>query len=271
VRGGEKKSFEEVRPEIEAEFRRQEAQKKFAQIAVDFSNMVYEQSDSLKPVVDKFGLELRSARGVKRTPSPDAAPPLNSQKFVDALFANDIVRNKRNTDAVETAPNQLASGRVVQYAAAHVLPLAEVKDTVRQKLVARQAAALARKEGEARLAELKKNPQAALSGETQAVSRATTKDLPRPVVEAVLRADTATLPAPVGVDLGDGGYAVARVTKIIGRDPIAADTARAQAQYAQAFADAEAEAYYAALKSRLKAEVKDKSLVAGDAPAAPEK
>jgi peptidyl-prolyl cis-trans isomerase D len=271
VRGGEKKSFEEVRPELEAEFRRQEAQKKFAQVAVDFSNMVYEQSDSLKPVVDKFKLELRSARGVKRTPSPDAAPPLNSQKFLDALFANDIVRNKRNTDAVETAPNQLASGRVVQYAAAHVLPLAEVKDAVRQKLVARQAAALARKTGEAKLAELKKNPQAALSGETQAVSRATAKDLPRPVVDAVLRADTASLPAAVGVDLGDSGYAVARVTKIIGRDPVAADTARAQSQYAQAFADAEAEAYYASLKSRLKAEVKDKNLVAADAPAAPAK
>ena len=44
------------------------------------------------------------------------------------------------------------------------------------------------------------------------------------------------------------------VIKVCGRDPVAADAARAQAQYAQAWADAEAQAYYAALKTRFKVE-----------------
>jgi peptidyl-prolyl cis-trans isomerase D len=101
------------------------------------------------------------------------------------------------------------------------------------------------------------------------VSRATAKDLPRPVVDAALRASPAALPVPVGVDLGDDGYAVLRVTKVLGRDPIAADTARAQSQYAQAWGDAEAQAYYAALKSRLKVEVKDNVIAALEAASAP--
>ncbi|HEV7914373.1 MAG TPA: SurA N-terminal domain-containing protein [Albitalea sp.] len=268
ARGGEKKSYEQVRAEIEDEVRKQLAQKKFSEVAVDFTNVVYEQADSLKPAVDKFKLELKKAQNVKRTPTPGSTGPLASPKFLDALFARDTIANKRNTDAVETAPNQLVSGRIVQYAPAHTLPLGDVKDKVREKVAAQMAAAQARKEGEARLAELKKSPQTALPGEAQVVSRATAKDLPRPVVDAVLRANPAELPALLGVDLGDAGYIVTRVTKVLGRDPIAADAGRAQAQYAQAWGDAETQAYYAALKSRLKVDLKEKAHAADAASAA---
>jgi peptidyl-prolyl cis-trans isomerase D len=87
----------------------------------------------------------------------------------------------------------------------------------------------------------------------------------------VLRASTATLPTPVGVDLGDEGYDVVRITKVLGRDPVAADTSRAQAQYAQAWGDAEGQAYYAALKSRLKVEVKENAVAEADAASTPSK
>lgn len=267
ARGGEKKTYEQVRADIEADVRRQLAQKKFSEVAVDFTNLVYEQADSLKAVVDKFKLPLRTAQGVKRVPAPDTAPPLNNPKFLEALFASDAIRNKRNTDAVETAPSQLVSGRIVQYAAAHVLPFDQVKDKVRERVVAQQAAALARKDGEARLAELKKAPQTALAGEARPVSRVN-QDVPPPLLDAVLGADTGTLPAVVGVDLGQGGYAVARITKVLGRDPIAANAAQGQARYGQAWGDAETQAYYAALKTRLKVKLDDKALAAAAAASA---
>ncbi|HEY2928949.1 SurA N-terminal domain-containing protein [Piscinibacter sp.] len=268
LRGGEKRSFESVRAELEDEVRRQLAQKKFSEVAVDFTNMVYEQADSLKPAAERFKLALRQAQGVKRSPAPDASGPLASAKFLEALFSNDAIRNKRNTDAVETAPSQLASGRIVQHSPARVLPLAEVRDKVRDKVVALQAAALARKEGEARLAELKKAPQTVLSAEPQSVSRAQAKELQRPVVDAVLRADASKLPAVVGIELGEQGYVVARINKVLGRDPVAADPARGQAQYAQTWGEAEAQAYYAALKSRFKVEVKEGALAAESAASA---
>ena len=62
ARGGEKSSFEAVRAEIEDEVKKQLAQKRFAEAAVEFTNMVYEQSDSLKPAVDKLKLEMRSGQ-----------------------------------------------------------------------------------------------------------------------------------------------------------------------------------------------------------------
>ena len=261
VRGGDKRSFDAVRAEIDDEVKKQLAQKRFSELAVEFTNMVYEQSDSLKPVVDKFKLELRSAKDLKRAPAPDANGPLANPKFLAALFGNDAIKNKRNTEAVETGASQMVSGRIVQYTPAHQVPLAEVKAKVRDKVQQTQAAALARKLGEERLAALKAAPTTALSEPAQVVSRAQARDLPRPVVEAVLKAPAATLPAFVGVDLGSQGYAVAKLTKVLGRDPVAADATRAQSQYAQTFGDAESQAYYQALKTRFKVDTKDAAAV----------
>ncbi|GAB4559016.1 MAG: SurA N-terminal domain-containing protein [Rhizobacter sp.] len=254
-RGGDKRSFESVRADIEQERIKQLAQAEFAKAAAEFNNLVYEQSDSLKPAADKLKLELRSAKGVTRLPLPDATGPLASAKLLEALFSADALRNKRNTEAVETAPNTLVSARVVQHSPAAMQPLAEVSARVRERVVAIQAAALARKEGEARLAALRQAPNTDLGTPLQTVSRAQGKEVLRQVVDAVLKAPVTTLPAVTGVELVDDGYVVARIVKVLGRDPVAADSARAASQYAQTWGAAEALAYYTALKSRFKAEV----------------
>ena len=268
LRGGEKKPFEAVKAELEAETKTQLAQKKFSEVAVEFTNMVYEQPDSLKSVVDKFKLELRTAQNVKRTPAPGAAGPVANAKFLEALFGNDAIRNKRNTEAIETAASTLVSGRVVKYEAAHQLPLAEMKAKVRERLVVVQAAALARKLGEARLAELRAAPASAMVEAAVTLSRAQPGDLPAKLVDAVLKAPPTTLPAAIGVDLGDAGYAVAKIGKVLGRDPVTADASRAQSQYAQAWGDAESQAYYNALKTRFKVELRPGALPAGEAASA---
>jgi len=265
VRGGDKKPFEAVRGEIEAEVRKALAQKKYAEAAEQFTNTVYEQPDSLQPVIDKLKLDKLSAT-VQRTPAPGAAGALASAKLLEAVFGNDAVRNKRNTDAVEIGPNQLASARIVQHTPARTLPLADVKDRVRERLLATQAAALARAEGAKRLAALQKTPTEALP-ETLTLSRAQTQGLPRAVVDAVLRADSSKLPAPLGVDLGEQGYVVARVTQVLPREAAPGGDAALQQQYTQAWANAETAAYLAALKKRYKAEIKDAAVAAAAASA----
>ncbi len=268
IRGGDKRSFESVKAEIEDAIKTQLAQKRFSEAAVDFTNTVYEQPDSLKPVSDKLKLELQTAQHVTRTPAAGATGVLANQKFLDALFGNDATRNKRNTDSVEVGASTLVSGRVTQYEPAHQLPLADVKPRIRERLVAVQAAALARKQGEARVAQLRAAPTTPMTEPVLTVSRATAKDLPRAVLDAVLKAPTTSLPTVLGVDLGDEGYAVVRLTKVLGRDPVAADAAAARTQYAQAWGDAEAKAYYDALKSRYKVEIKPDALPTASAASA---
>jgi peptidyl-prolyl cis-trans isomerase D len=267
IRGGEKKPFEAVRAAIEDEVRQQLATKRWAEAAEQFTNTVYEQSDSLQPVIDKLKLEKRTAT-VQRNPAPGTSGVLASAKLLDAVFGNDAIKNKRNTDAVETGPNQLASARVSQYQPARTLPLAEVRDAVRQHLVSSQAEALARKEGEARLAQLKADPTSGAMTGPIVVSRAQPASLPRGALEAVLAANTDKLPAVVGVVLPAQGYLVARIDRVLPSELKPEEGQALRAQYGQAWAHAEAEAYYQALATRYKVEKKGAALAAAKAASA---
>ena len=254
VRGGDRRSFEAARAEIENEIGNQIAKTRYAEAAEQFSNLVYEQSDTLKPAADKLKLDVQSAT-VLRTPTQDAKGALGNAKFLAALFAPDSLANKRNTEAIELGPNQLASGRVVKHTPQRQLPLEVVKDRVREAVIARDAAALARKDGEARLAALKAGGDAASLPLARTISRVSANEVAAPVIDAALKADASKLPVLLGVPLGNEGYAVVRVNKVLGRDPAAGDVARARQQYAQAWGNAETQAYYDALKQRYRAEI----------------
>ena len=268
VRGGVVKPFEEARAEIEAETRKAAALKEWPAAAESFTDLAFTQSTSLQPLIDKLKLEKKTAT-VQRKPAPGASGPLASAKLLDAIFSSEVVRDKRNTDGIEVAPNQMVSARVVKHEPARVPALAEVKDKVRDKLVEQQAAALARREGEAKLAALRAGPSADPLPVVITVSRAQSQGMPKPLMEAALRADPAKLPAVSGVDLGAQGYVVLRVMQVLPRETPPGGEEPMRAQYAQAWAAAEAEAYVGALKKRFKAEVKPAADVVVDAASAP--
>jgi peptidyl-prolyl cis-trans isomerase D len=256
VREGKQKTFEEVRPELEAQLKQQQAQRKFAEVAETFSNTVYEQSDSLKPAADKLKLPIQTASNVQRTPGRGATGAFANPKFLAALFSTDSLEKKRNTEAVEVAPSTLVSGHVTQYTPAHTLPLAEVKDKARERVIAAKSAELAKKDGVAKLAAWKANAASAQLPAAVLVSRQQTQQQPAPVVEAALRADPTALPSFSGVDLGEQGYAIVKVGKVVPRDPPPAEQAKGELeQYERWWASAEGLAYYNLLKTRFKAQI----------------
>ena len=268
VRGGTVKPFEEARAQIEAEARKAAAQKEWGASAESFTDLAFTQSSSLQPLIDKLKLEKKTAT-VQRKPAPGASGPLASTKLLDAIFSSEVLRDKRNTDGIEVAPNQMVSARVLKHEPARVPPLAEVRAQVREKLVEQQAAALARKEGEARVAALKAGPSAEPLPVVITVSRGQSQGLPKPLMDAALRADPAKLPAVSGVDLGAQGYVVLRVMQVLPREAPPGGEEPLRGQYAQAWASAEAEAYLGALKKRFKAKVEPAADVVVDAASAP--
>ena len=251
-------SFEELRPSMEAELKQQQAQRKFAEVAESFANGVYEQSDSLNPVAEKLQLKVMTASGVTRTPAPGTTGPLANGKLLEALFSSDSIENKRNTEAVEIGPSQMAAARVSTYTAARTLPLDEVRPRVRSLYIAEKSAELARKEGEVKLAAWKSAPDNAAGLQPAiVVSRDQPQNQPRPLVDAVLGANTATLPAWVGVDLGAQGYAVAKVNRLVPRQTPNEQVAQQERQqYLQWWSNAEGLAYYELLKDRFKVQIK---------------
>ena len=251
-------SFEELRPSLEAELKQQQAQRKFAEVAEAFTNSVYEQPDSLKPVADSLKLKIQTAEGVTRVPGPGASGPLANPKFLEALFANDSVEGKRNTSAIEVGPSQLVAGRISTYTPTRTLALQEVSDRARLLLIAEKSAELARKDAEAKKAAWTGNaaPAAGLAPAV-VVSRDQTQNLPRAVVDAALRASPDNLPAWVSADLGSQGTAVVKVLRIIPREGVDAQQAAQQRQQLQQWwTTAEGFAYYEMLKERFKVQIK---------------
>jgi peptidyl-prolyl cis-trans isomerase D len=256
IKAPRQKSFEEMKPEIEADLLKEQAKKKFAELAEAFTDSVYTQPEALTPTAERLKLEIRTANNLSRTPAPTATGAISNARFLSAIFSADSVEKKRNTQAIETGANQLISGRILQHTPARTLPLAEVKDRVRERLVASQAAELAKKEGEAKLKAWQTAPASASGlSENITVARDQAQRLPAPLIDASLRADASKLPVFVGVDLGAQGYAVVRINKVLEREPKGGSGLQDRQQVNNWWANAEGMAYYEALKQRFKTEI----------------
>jgi peptidyl-prolyl cis-trans isomerase D len=277
VRGAQTKPFAEVRAQIEADLKREAAGKRFAEIAEQFSNAVYEQSDSLKPVADKLKLTVQTVDALTRAgvpPRPNT-PQIFTPRVIEALFSAESLDKKRNTEAIEVANNTLVSARVLEYRPAAVRPLAEVTAIIKAQVEQKEAARLAREAGEQKLAALQKSASDAGFGAPRTISRVQPQGLPAAAVTAVMRAPADKLPAFVGAELDGGTYGVFQV--LSSKVPEKGDAAQAQAQaraLSQAFGAADDAAYVAALRSKHKAEVVRADLKAatkGDAKSEPAK
>ena len=222
---GDAKDFETSRAEIERDLRRQRAQKRFPELAEQFSNMAYEQPDGLAPLAERFKVQIRPTDWFGRGNAPQ---PLNNPKLVNALFGDDALRNKRNTEAVEIAPGRVVVARVLEHKPAAVRPLDEVREGIVKRLTAEEALKLAQAAGIERLKQLQAGEGAATSWSlARTVSRENPVGLDPRAVPPVFRVDPAKLPAYVGVDLPPAGYGLYRISKVT--DAQAADDAKLRA------------------------------------------
>ncbi|MCM5569157.1 SurA N-terminal domain-containing protein [Burkholderiaceae bacterium FT117] len=258
IRPGVERAFQTVRAEIEAEIRKQQSAGRFAEAAESFSNLVYEQADTLNPAAERFGLKVETAEKVGRdgVESLPREHPLNQRRLLEALFSAESIANRRNTQAVDIGEGRLVSARIVEHSPARRQAFDEVRDEVRKRLVARESAAAARKAGEALLADLragKAQPDGAF-GEARRIGRAPSDALPQPAVEAIFKVDGEKLPGYAGAGVADGGYAVFAVTKVIDADDklLAERKPLYRRQLEQAYSQAALSAYVDSVKARRK-------------------
>lgn len=245
VQAARSRPLAEVRKDLADELAQQKGAKKFAEVAEGFSNMVYEQPDSLAPVAERYKLPVQASGWIERGRRQELGA-LDNPKLLAALFSADAIQNKRNTDAVEIAPNTLVAAHVVEHEPAKQREFAEVKDEIAKVLRERQALELARKDGEAKLAELRKGDSPVSWSAPREVSRRDAQGLSADALRPVVAADVAKLPAYVGVPVSDG-YLLIRISKVTEAPP-AGDAKEQVAQTAQILGSTDYEAYVASLK-----------------------
>ncbi len=250
------KDFQAMRPEIEKELKKQRLGKKFAEAEETFSNLAYEQPDSLQPIADKFKLKLQQSGWLTRQANP-AAGVLGNQKILDALFSPDSLKNKHNTEAVEVSPDTMVVARVLEHKAAAPKPFDEVKADIAKKLTEQEAMALAVKRGAEKFAELQQGKDAGLAwGAVKSVSRQGKPQVEPEAMKAIFRADTSKLPAYLAVNLPGRGYGIYRISRVIDAPPAdAAQEKQLQQQLVQQAAREDASAYVANLRATAKIEI----------------
>jgi len=266
VRPERSKPFEEVKADLLAELKREAGLKKYAEAAEAFGNTVYEQADSLKPAAEKWKLEIRQTQWLAK--GSKLAPPFDNPKLAAALFSDDGLKNKRNSEAVEVAPGALVSARVLEHKPAALQPLEVVKGDIEKRLVRDEAFKLATKDGEDKLSRLAKGEAVALNwSPARNVSRTAAQGLPADSLRAVFKADTGKLPAYAGVAVLGNGYALYRISSVKGVGEVGKDDPLGRAlaqQYARFVAEEEFSAWMSTLKEKYPVEINKAALESKD-------
>lgn len=231
----------EVRAAIVDELRKRDAQKIFADLAENFSNLVYENATSLQPAAaaTKLAVQKTGWMTARNAPSPFSHAALSS-----ALFSAESIKSRQNTDAIETQPGVLVAARVAEHRPARLRPLAEVSEGIEAKLRAEESAQLLAERAAAAIQALTKGEEIDLTWSAfKVVGRQPSAELDATGVKAVFRANADKLPAYTGFARADGSYRIVRVSRVVESpelDPMLEASIESGVQQAQQQADLKA-------------------------------
>jgi peptidyl-prolyl cis-trans isomerase D len=219
IKPGGTKPFAEARREVEDAYRREQAEALYFERAEAFNDAVTEHPDSLEAAADILDLQVRSTEPLAR---PEVEERF-SKELANAAWEPEVLTEGLASVPVEIAGKRVLAVRVTAHEPSRVPPFAEVKDDVVARVRDERLREAVRTRGEAILERLRKGePVETLVAseklewrEEQGVVRNGDR-LNRAVARAAFGAPLEAGGAPVfiGVALGTGSYAVARVANL---------------------------------------------------------
>ncbi len=207
------KPFAEVEPEIRQLWETQQRQNAFAENADNFTNTVYEQSESFQPVVERFGLQIHKADGLTENgfKDPAKAPEVITKRVIQELFQPESLSEKRNTQAMEIGNNRIVSARVLKNDPEHTRTFAEVEKEIKSALELSKASELAREAGEAKLKELQAKSDLEGFGQSEVISRSRPLGQSEALINVEMEVPANKLPAYTGTTVDNGDYVISYV------------------------------------------------------------
>lgn len=251
IKEGKNPGLEEVREQIEKKLKIEMVGSFFGEIAEDFSNVVYEQSDNLQAAAEKFELPIQTSDWITRS----AAEPtiLANEKLLSAIFSEDVILNQINTGAIEVEPDTFVSARILEHMPASAQSLMVVRDQIIEKLKKQMAEEIAVNEGKTKLARLQagEDVDEITWSDAKQISYMQSQGLDHETLRAIFRAETNNLPVYTGIVNPNGGFNLIRISKVI--EPESTDTAELDnftKQLQQMITQEEMSSYLAALRQR---------------------
>ena len=265
IRPSAVRPFEAVRSDIEAEYIGQMALREFSEKAEDFTNIVYEQADSLEPVAKKFGLTIHKADNVTRAGVTDEAlKGLFNEHMIDNLYGDECLKEKRNSSAVEVGSNKLVAARVVKHFPTAVRPFDDVKAEIADGMKLRKAAELAKAAGEKKLAEVRASKSLDGFSAPVWVSRQRTLGHPAELVDRMVALPADKLPAYTGMAVEGGAYIIGFVKGTKVQTPKPEELKSLAREFATIYGEADRRGYLSALRTELGEEMLQPKFIEGE-------
>ena len=263
---GQHADFNSLKPQIKGDLMFQKAKDEFAKQAETFSDLVYTQSGSLEPAAKAFGGQVQKSDWLSR--ESGAKFFKNNDKIMSLIFSNEVLKDRRNTEAIEVSTDNMVSARVVDYKAAAPKSFDEVKAGIEALLKLEAASKLAISKGEAALKDLRdgKNVAGIEWIKEVTVDRKNAQGLTDLAMSQVFKTNTAKLPAYSGLADSKQGYLLVKVIKVDSSSLADEETKKAaKAQLNAALANEYIAAYKQSLREKAKVTVNEKLLLSNAA------
>ena len=263
---GQHADFNSLKPQIKGDLMFQKAKDEFAKQAETFSDLVYTQSGSLEPAAKAFGGQVQKSDWLSR--ESGAKFFKNNDKIMSLIFSNEVLKDRRNTEAIEVSTDNMVSARVVDYKAAAPKSFDEVKAGIEALLKLEAASKLAISKGEAALKDLRdgKNVAGVEWIKEVTVDRKNAQGLTDLAMSQVFKTNTAKLPAYSGLADSKQGYLLVKVIKVDSSSLADEETKKAaKAQLNAALANEYIAAYKQSLREKAKVTVNEKLLLSNAA------
>ncbi|MCE7914811.1 MAG: peptidylprolyl isomerase [Nitrosomonas sp. PRO4] len=255
IKEEKQQNLDEVRQQIEDKLKLQMAEGIFGELVEDFSNIVYEQNDSLKPAAEKFELTLQQSDWITRNSTDPYF--LTNDKLISAIFSDSAIADRQNTEAIEVKPDTFVSAHVIEHKPASSQSLEVVKDEIIAKLKKIMAEKKAVEEGEEKLLRLQAGDSIDVDWmEAKQVSYMQSQGLDHETLRAIFRAQTDSLPFFLG-RVDPSGYNLIRINKVVEpqhSEEVKTDSFNKQLQ--QMITQEELSSYLSALRKQYDVKVK---------------
>ncbi len=208
---GEGVGYDAIKTQIKGELIYQKGQEKFAALAEEFSNKVYEQSSSLDMVSKKFNLPIQKTDWISRS---DTEKFFKNEALMSALFSKESIKDRRNTEAIEVTPNNLISARIIEYKSQSTKPFDDIKKNVEDYLRFEAAKKMVISLGEVALKSVADPSQKIIWEPAGFVDRKNSKGLSEAIINHTYKMPTEKLPSYSGFVDGNNGYVIVKVSKV---------------------------------------------------------
>ncbi len=221
ISGGETKTFEQAKVEIERELKTELAESQIYDLAENLASIGYEEPGSLLPAAEQLGLKIQTTDWFTRSKGEGIAA---EEKIRQAGFSDEVLNSNLNSETIELTNNRIVIVHLNDHQKSEKQSLESVKDSIVQTLKVKMGREQAQSEGKKILSDLQQNKnsldevaaKSSLSIVDLGFVKRTNTAVDRDVLNAAFTIQKAAENQPVyqAVSEANGDYTIIELTEV---------------------------------------------------------